>query len=59
MVMTNYRKLLIERARKAREAAPMQPEKPLNHIQQKNHKNVLAWRERMFVHNMTKAGDDE
>ena len=53
--MTDYKQMLIERSRKADEAMPTQPEKPLNHIQHANHLNVRAWREKLFVHKLTES----
>lgn len=55
MRTTNYREMLIERSRKASEASPFVPEKPLNHIQLQNHRNIRAWRERLFVNSLMKS----
>jgi hypothetical protein len=45
--MKDYKRMLIERSKKAAEAAPLEPEKPLTWTQYHNKLNTEAWRKKM------------
>jgi hypothetical protein len=48
-MMTDYKEMLMNRHRKAAEAEPLEPEKPLDNVQYANLLNTRAWRARLFA----------